>query len=150
MPSTRIEPADSAIADDSPAIVEEYLGRSRPAHLIALSLAGKYWNTGVLLLVMTASFWAASPNAFGTRDNLTAVLTDMAPVAIVAAGLTVCLVTGDFDLSIGYRADIASVLVTGLLNGLGFAGVAVGSLYRSPSPFSLSFVSGCSSAWSTA
>ena len=80
-----------------------------------------------MLLVMTTSLWVASPDAFGTRANLTAVLTDVAPVAIVAGGLTICLVTGDFDLSIGYQASIATVLVVGLLNGLGFAGLAVGS-----------------------
>jgi ribose transport system permease protein len=100
---------------------------SPPLYLRALAIGGKY-GTVLVLVGMTALFWTTSPNhAFGSRDNLIAVLSDMAPAAIVAGGLTICLVAGDFDLSIGYQASFGSVLVVGLLNGLGFAGIASGS-----------------------
>lgn len=99
--------------------------RDRPLHLRALAFAGTY-GTLLVLVAMIAGFWIASPDAFGTVDNLTAVLTDMAPAAIIAAGLTFCLVGGDFDLSIGYQASIGGVLVIGLLNGMGFAGLGDG------------------------
>jgi ribose transport system permease protein len=100
-------------------------GRGAPLHLRALAFAGTY-GTLLVLVVMVVAFWIASPDAFGTVDNLTAVLTDMAPAAIIAAGLTFCLVGGDFDLSIGYQASIGGVLVVGLLNGMGFAGLFEG------------------------
>jgi ribose transport system permease protein len=40
----------------------------------------------------------------------------MSIATIVAAGLTLPLVAGDFDLSIGYVASLASILVVGLLS----------------------------------
>jgi ribose transport system permease protein len=78
---------------------------------------------------MTLAFYIAAPTSFGNPGNILAVLTNLAPGAIVAIGLTICLVAGDFDLSIGYQASIAGVFVVGLLSGLGVFGVqGVGGL----------------------
>lgn len=94
----------------------------RSARLRALAFAGKY-GTIVVLIAMIIVFWTESPHAFGTSDNFIGILTNIAPGAIVAAGLTFCLVAGDFDLSVGYQASFGGVLVVGLLNGLGLAGI---------------------------
>lgn len=99
------------------------LKRSRPFHLAALSFSGRY-GTIVVLVGMIVAFAIASPNAFASPGNILAVLTNLAPGAIVAIGLTVCLVAGDFDLSIGYQASIAGVFIVGLLSGLGLIGIA--------------------------
>lgn len=96
--------------------------RSRPFHLKALSFGGKY-GTVVVLVGMTLAFFIAAPTTFGSAGNILAVLTNLAPGAIVAIGLTICLVAGDFDLSVGFQASIAGVFVVGLLSGLGIMGV---------------------------
>lgn len=95
---------------------------SRPFHLKALSFGGKY-GTIVVLVGMTLAFYIAGPTTFGNPNNLVNVLTNLAPGAVVALGLTICLVAGDFDLSIGFQASIAGVFVVGFLSGLGFLGV---------------------------
>lgn len=101
---------------------------SRPFHLRALSFGGKY-GTIVVLVGMTLAFYIAAPTSFGSPGNIVAVLTNLAPGAIVAIGLTICLAAGDFDLSIGYQASIAGVFIVGLLSGLGVLGVqGVGGL----------------------
>lgn len=97
--------------------------RSRPFHLKALSFSGRY-GTVVVLVGMTLAFYIAAPTTFGSPGNILAVLTNLAPGAIVAIGLTICLVAGDFDLSVGYQASIAGVFIVGLLSGLGVLGVA--------------------------
>jgi len=99
------------------------LRRSRPFHLHALSFGGKY-GTVIVLVGMTISFFIAAPTTFGSPGNLLAVVTNLAPGAIVALGLTICLIAGDFDLSIGYQASIAGVFIVGLLSGLGVLGVS--------------------------
>jgi ribose transport system permease protein len=102
-----------------------FIKKSRPFHLQALSFGGKY-GTIVVLVGMTIAFWIAAPTTFGSAGNLLAVVTNLAPGAIVAIGLTICLVGGDFDLSVGYQASIAGVFVVGLLSGYGLLGVGTG------------------------
>jgi ribose transport system permease protein len=106
-------------APDDAAVIKKV----RPFHLKALSFGGRY-GTIVVLVGMTTAFYIASPHAFGSPGNILAVLTNLAPGAIVAIGLTICLVAGDFDLSVGYQASIAGVFIVGLLSGLGVLGIA--------------------------
>jgi len=112
----------SSTSTDTRATEAAIVRRSRPFHLQALSFGGRY-GTIIVLVGMTAAFLIAAPDTFGSTGNLLAVLTNLAPGAIVALGLTICLVAGDFDLSIGYQASIAGVFVVGLLSGLGLIGV---------------------------
>lgn len=123
--STTTRPDDVRAADLAPT-AGPVGRRHRPFGLRVLSFSGKY-GTVVVLVGMTVAFWIASPTAFGSAGNLLAVLTNLAPGAIVALGLTICLVGGDFDLSVGYQASIAGVFTVGLLSGLGFRGVAGGA-----------------------
>lgn len=103
----------------------DVIAKTRPFHLKALSFGGRY-GTVVVLVGMTIAFWIAAPTTFGSSGNILAVLTNLVPGAIVAIGLTICLVAGDFDLSVGYQASIAGVFVVGLLSGFGLLGVAGG------------------------
>ena len=115
-------------APDDAAVIKK---SSRPFHLQALSFGGRY-GTIVVLVGMVIAFSIASPNAFASPGNILAVLTNLAPGAIVAIGLTICLVAGDFDLSVGYQASIAGVFVVGLLSGLGVLGIAAATPEGSP------------------
>jgi len=68
----------------------------------------------ILLIVV---FGASEPEFFLSRENLTSILNNGAVTAILACGLTVVLIVGEFDLSIASAASfggaLAAVLVTG-------------------------------------
>lgn len=74
------------------------------------------YGTIIALVVMVIVFSITQPATFLTLSNFTNIFNDMAIGAIIAAGLTLPLVSGDFDLSIGYVASFSGVLVTGLLS----------------------------------
>jgi ribose transport system permease protein len=80
-----------------------------------IRLFGTY-GTIFVLVVMLAAFSIAEPGTFGTVGNFRNILNDMAIGTIVAGGLTVPLVAGDFDLSIGYVASFCGLLLVGLLS----------------------------------
>ena len=80
-----------------------------------LRLFGTY-GTIIVLIVMLAAFSIAEPGTFGAVGNFRNILNDMAIGTIVAGGLTVPLVAGDFDLSIGYVASFCGLLLVGLLS----------------------------------
>jgi ribose transport system permease protein len=80
-----------------------------------LSLLSTY-GTIIALVIMVIAFTAAQPSTFLTLGNVTNIISNMAPGAIIAAGLTLPLVGGDFDLSVGYVASFSGVLVIGLLS----------------------------------
>lgn len=79
-----------------------------------LHLLGTY-GTIIVLVAMLIIFSALKPGTFATIPNFRNILTDMSIGTIIAVGLTVTLVAGDFDLSIGYSASLSGVLVVGLL-----------------------------------
>ncbi|MGD9538915.1 MAG: ABC transporter permease [Alphaproteobacteria bacterium] len=70
----------------------------------------------IFFVCLIAGFGAAEPDIFLTVANLTTILNDGAVLAILACGLTVVLVVGEFDLSIAAAASfggaLAAVLVT--------------------------------------
>jgi ribose transport system permease protein len=74
------------------------------------------YGTILALILMIAVFTAFQPDTFATFNNFKNIFNDMAISAIIAAGLTVPLVGGDFDLSIGYVASFSGLLVVGLLS----------------------------------
>jgi ribose transport system permease protein len=80
-----------------------------------LRLLGTY-GTIVVLVVMLTVFALAEPGTFATIGNFRNILNDMAIGTIVAGGLTVPLVAGDFDLSVGYVASFCGLLLVGLLS----------------------------------
>jgi ribose transport system permease protein len=82
------------------------------ATLVIVSKYGTLMAMGLMLII----FGIAVPNGgFFNSDNLINILNQSSLTAIIASGLTVVLVVGEFDLSIGYVASLAGVLVTGLM-----------------------------------
>ena len=67
------------------------------------------------MLIMIAIFSIAAPRAFPTLSNFLNILNQASLTAIIAGGLTVVLIVGEMDLSIGYHGSLAGVLVTGLM-----------------------------------
>ncbi len=87
--------------------------RDRRARL--MRFIGTY-GTIIVLAIMLVIFSILQPGTFATVGNFRNIINDMAIGTIVAAGLTVPLVAGDFDLSIGYVASFCGLLVVGLLS----------------------------------
>ena len=67
------------------------------------------------LLAMILAFAVLSPRAFPTVNNFTNVLNQASLAMIIAAGLTLAVVVGELDLSIGFAASLHGILVTGLI-----------------------------------
>ncbi len=84
--------------------------RDRPV----LNFLARY-GTLVGLVLMVVYFTLAAPNVFLTRGNLTNIVNQSSLTAIIACGLTIVLVVGEFDLSIGYMASLAGVISAGLI-----------------------------------
>ena len=60
--------------------------------------------------------FGVEPEHFPTLGNLTNILSQLTIGAIVAMGLTVPLVAGEFDLSLGFQTSLLCVLAAGLSN----------------------------------
>ncbi|MCU1509020.1 MAG: transporter permease [Glaciihabitans sp.] len=85
----------------------------------ALLIISKY-GTLIAMVILIVIFAIASPGgSFLQPLNLLAILSQSALTAIIACGVTLVLVAGEFDLSIGYTASLAGVLVTGLMSNQG-------------------------------
>jgi ribose transport system permease protein len=82
--------------------------------MYVLSFVGTF-GTLIVLLGMFIGFSAAMPDAFLTWRNISNIFTEASLTAVVAGGLTLPLIVGEFDLSIGYHSSLAGVLVVGLM-----------------------------------
>lgn len=81
----------------------------------ALMFLSKY-GTLLAMAILIVFFSLAAPGfAFLSSTNLLNIVNQSTLTAIIASGLTMVLVVGEFDLSIGYLASLAGVLVTGLM-----------------------------------
>jgi ribose transport system permease protein len=74
----------------------------------------KKWGTIIGFLVLFLVFSLLRPDVFPKWENLRNIIEQSATLAIVAAGVTVVMITGDFDLSVGSLASLTGI-VTALL-----------------------------------
>ena len=92
----------------------ETVNTGRATRRTVLGFLGQYGTiTGLVLMV--AIFSALRPTTFATFSNFVNVINQVALIAIISAGLTLPMIVGEMDLSIGYLASLAGVLVTGLM-----------------------------------
>jgi ribose/xylose/arabinose/galactoside ABC-type transport system permease subunit len=77
-----------------------------------IARTGIYW----VLLFLFAAALAAIPE-FRTAENLANVLTQSAPLGVLAVGQTLVIIAGLIDLSVGQLAGLAVVLVCALADG---------------------------------
>ncbi|ARJ06586.1 ABC transporter permease [Humibacter sp. BT305] len=99
-------PAPTAPAPESPT--------RRSAKRVALIVLSRY-GTLIGLAIMIIAFTVRAPTTFLTLPNFLNILNQSSLTAIIAAGLTMTLVVGEFDLSIGYVASFAGLLVVGFI-----------------------------------
>ena len=81
----------------------------------ALRVARQRYDLGslapiIFFILLIVGFSVAEPIYFPTTDNLTAILNNGAVLAILTCGLTVVLVVGEFDLSVGAAASFGGAL----------------------------------------
>ena len=88
--------------------------RLSPGLRIGLAIFARY-ATIIGLALMIVIFSILSPDAFPTLNNFVNVLNQASLATIIAGGLTLAVVVGELDLSIGYAASLHGVLVTGLI-----------------------------------
>lgn len=69
------------------------------------------WGTIISLVALVAFFSATETSSFANSRNFINILNQVSILAILAAGLTVCLTMGLFDLSIGSIATLGGYLV---------------------------------------
>ncbi|WCB93409.1 L-arabinose transport system permease protein AraH [Baekduia alba] len=93
---------------------------ARLGHLAALS------RYGVLLTfaLVFVGFAIAIPDVFLTGRNMSNIINSAAVPALLAVGLTVPLVIGDFDLSVGSGASLGGALTVVLMASHGWSPVA--------------------------
>jgi ribose transport system permease protein len=82
---------------------------------ISIPLLLAKYGTIVGLVLMIAVFSFLAPGAFPTTSNAVNVVNQAALALIIAGGLTVAVIVGELDLSIGFAASFEGVLVTGLM-----------------------------------
>lgn len=82
-------------------------------------------EVGILLVVLAASaILMATTKSFATSSNMSAVAIGLVADGIIAIGMTLVLITGGFDLSVGSVLAMAGMIVATLMHGgmgMGFA-----------------------------
>jgi ribose transport system permease protein len=73
------------------------------------------FGTLIGMLLMIAIFSGMAPDSFATAGNFLNIFNQGSLLAIIAMGLTAVVIVGEFDMSIGYIASLAGVLVTGFM-----------------------------------
>jgi ribose transport system permease protein len=92
---------------------------SRPHRALPSARAVRYLprlGTVFGLFVLYGVFAIARPSTFPTWSNTLTILDQGSLLAIIAGGLTVCLILGEFDLSIGYTATLGGAVAALVLN----------------------------------
>jgi ribose transport system permease protein len=69
----------------------------------------------IFFAILVLVFGLAAPDFFMTRENLASILNDGAVTAILACGLTMVLIVGEFDLSIAAAASFGGALAAVLI-----------------------------------
>src|SRR5262245_49726269 len=89
------------IVDTIPIQVKENGGRLRVARLSRL---GVPW-----FLLLLVGFPQLSYPGFADRGNLLNILSQNAPIGLIAVGMTFAMISGGFDLSVGAIVAMSSV-----------------------------------------
>lgn len=86
---------------------------------MTLALLLRRYGTLIGFVAILALFWISLPGTFMTARNWLNISQQLSMLLVVAAGMTVVMVMGDFDLSVGSAASLAGILV-GVLFAMGY------------------------------
>jgi ribose transport system permease protein len=100
------------------AITEVRPERAAVARSSSVLRGARSWSARVsALLVVVVAFSVLEPHVFPTAGNLQVVLRQSAVAGLLAAGLSMSLIAGAFDLSFGATLALTGVLAAKMLNG---------------------------------
>lgn len=85
-------------------------GRRHARPTVTLTGVLSRWGTIISLVVLVLVFTLLAGSSFANSQNFLNILNQVSILAIIAAGLTVCLTMGLFDLSIGSIATLGGYL----------------------------------------
>jgi ribose transport system permease protein len=98
--------SDPAVIDH--AVLDDVAGVREQTPLQKLFAAQSFW-VAVALLALMLGMTALEPT-FGTAENLTNISRNFAPIGIMALGMTVVLITGGIDLSVGSVMGLVAIV----------------------------------------
>jgi ribose transport system permease protein len=76
---------------------------------LALNLLRRY-GTLIGFAIVLVVFWTNLPDTFMTARNWLNITQQLSMLMVVAAGMTIVMVMGDFDLSVGSMASLAGIV----------------------------------------
>lgn len=97
--------------------------RSAIRRLLSQMLQQREWGVAILL-ALTVTLVATVNPAFLQTGNLRDMLVNNVPYAIIACGVTLVIVTGEIDISVGSLAGLLAVVI-GLLTSADYANLSV-------------------------
>jgi ribose transport system permease protein len=130
-----VQPNQLQAAPESHASIADVVGIVEQSAFQKLRTSQAFWVSVALFILIV--FMTMLEPSFGTAENATNITRNFAPIAIMGLGMTVVLITGGIDLSVGsvmgLVAIVAGVLLTAhypwyVAFGAGLlAGIASGS-----------------------
>lgn len=78
--------------------------------MLALNLLRRY-GTLIGFAIILVVFWAKLPDTFMTPRNWLNITQQLSMLMVVASGMTIVMVMGDFDLSVGSTASLCGIIV---------------------------------------
>lgn len=97
---------------ESHASISDVVGIREQTILQSVVKSQPFWVTVALLVLIVFMSWFQP--SFGTVDNVTNITRNFAPIGIMALGMTVVLITGGIDLSVGSVMGLVAI-VAGIL-----------------------------------
>lgn len=86
---------------------------------MSVGLLLRRYGTLIGFVVILAIFWISLPETFMTARNWLNITQQLSMLMVVAAGMTIVMVMGDFDLSVGSAASLAGI-VAGVMFAAGY------------------------------
>ena len=95
------------------------LGGARRAR-VSVRTAVERWSLAIAFVGAFAFFAVKRPNVFLTWANARAILDDASVLSVLAVGVTLILVIGEFDLSVGFVVGLAAAVAVAAMSFRGW------------------------------
>lgn len=104
---------------------------------------GAIWGFIILELAFfefAGQFWSLSDSAFMDLDNMLLLLKQAAPIGIIAVGMTVIMINGNIDLSVGATFALAAIV---MLDSMSWPFMQALGDWSIPVAWALALLTGC-------
>ena len=107
-----MQPSQGGVLDEGHASIADVVGIKEQTLFQRFVSSQAFWVAVALFVLIVFMTWLEP--SFGTSDNVTNITRNFAPIAIMGLGMTVVLITGGIDLSVGSVMGLVAI-VAGLL-----------------------------------